>query len=258
MIKKRYVFILCFILLILASFYDLSINQFLYQPHNLFGIIFQRYILIIIVMILPFTTMIFYRLYAKWYYLIINFICCIYTIYMMVRYITKLNSMVFIVGIATVFMAIIYFWIQRISLSRLKEYEQWLWLFVITFVISMILINIVKHFWGRIRFRNLEDMAMFQNWWLPQGISGHKSFPSAHTGMASVILCFISLDQVDKRFRDKRILLEMIAYSFIILMGLSRMMMGAHYLSDVVVGFLITFTIYQIMNYCLFRKGKKI
>ena len=51
----------------------------------------------------------------------------------------------------------------------------------------LIFIQGVKYSWGRVRFRELDAaFSQFTPWYLPQGITGHDSFPSGHAAM----VCF--------------------------------------------------------------------
>ncbi len=93
----------------------------------------------------------------------------------------------------------------------------------------------LKIFWGRVRFRDIDPMfTNFTNWYIPNGITGNESFPSGHTAMGFVLLSYIIL------FRDKNLFVRNSVYVFIlgwaIAVAASRVIIGAHFLSDVIVG----------------------
>lgn len=93
----------------------------------------------------------------------------------------------------------------------------------------------LKMFFGRIRFRDLNAFySDFSAWYIPNGITGHESFPSGHSAMGFILISFFVL------FRNKNTFLRYSVYLFILLWAFavasSRVLIGAHFLSDVVVG----------------------
>ena len=112
----------------------------------------------------------------------------------------------------------------------------------------VICIQVVKYFWGRIRFRELDaTFSQFTPWYIPQGINGFDSFPSGHAAMGWMLLALLIL------FANKKPWLKYSAFILIILWGvtlaLSRVIIGAHYVSDVLFG-----SFFIIMTFLLFRK----
>jgi membrane-associated phospholipid phosphatase len=99
----------------------------------------------------------------------------------------------------------------------------------------MFFVQPLKVFWGRVRFRDLDALySDFTPWYLPNGITGSESFPSGHSSMGFILISFFIL------FRDKNTASKYSAYIFIIgwafLVAAGRIITGAHFLSDVVVG----------------------
>ena len=93
----------------------------------------------------------------------------------------------------------------------------------------------LKVFWGRIRFRDLDALySNFTPWLVPNGITGNESFPSGHAAMGFVLISFFVL------FKDRGWITRYGAYVFILMWAItvaaSRVIIGAHFLSDVVVG----------------------
>lgn len=91
----------------------------------------------------------------------------------------------------------------------------------------------VKIPWGRWTFSSLVkagDLALYTPWYLPQGITGHYSFISGHTSMAFCVLPLVLLF-------EKRRLQYLAAWILALLWGfstgLSRIVIGAHFASDV-------------------------
>jgi len=93
----------------------------------------------------------------------------------------------------------------------------------------------LKLFWGRVRFRDLDAFYNnFTNWYIPNGITGNESFPSGHTAMGFVLISYFVL------LRNKNLFARYSVHLFILLWAIavaaSRVVIGAHYFSDVIVG----------------------
>lgn len=117
---------------------------------------------------------------------------------------------------------------------------------------QLIVINAIKLFWGRPRMRmiTVQEDAYFVPWYrwdrslrtllLSQGIPLEelKSFPSGHTAAASCILLYTLLPLVKNKDNVKiadRLLI--IGLGYILIVAISRIIAGAHFVSDVTAGF---------------------
>jgi membrane-associated phospholipid phosphatase len=112
----------------------------------------------------------------------------------------------------------------------------------------VICIQGVKYFWGRVRFRELDaTFSQFTPWYLPQGVTGFDSFPSGHAAMGWTLLPLLIL------FTNKKPWLKYSVFVIIFLWGvtlaLSRVVIGAHYSSDVLFG-----SFFNIITYLLIYK----
>jgi membrane-associated phospholipid phosphatase len=112
----------------------------------------------------------------------------------------------------------------------------------------VIFIQVVKYFWGRVRFRELDAaFSQFTPWYLPQGLTGFDSFPSGHAAMGWILLALLVL------FANKKPLVKYSALTIIFMWGvtlaLSRVVIGAHYSSDVLFG-----SFFIIISFILFQK----
>lgn len=107
---------------------------------------------------------------------------------------------------------------------------------------AMLVINIIKIFWGRPRMRIMENPAAeFTPWYLPQGIAAsdeYKSFPSGHSANAAIIVWITLLPTFWQKAKGKvtEIILAVVAYGWTLAVMLSRIIMGAHFLTDTVMG----------------------
>jgi membrane-associated phospholipid phosphatase len=115
----------------------------------------------------------------------------------------------------------------------------------------VILIQGIKYFWGRVRFRELDAaFSQFTPWYLPQGITGFDSFPSGHAAMGWMLLPLLIFLSTKKEW------IQNVSFVLIFIWGVilasSRVVIGAHYASDVLFGsffIIITFLIFIKIHY---------
>lgn len=110
----------------------------------------------------------------------------------------------------------------------------------------------LKLLWGRVRFRTLLELGTtdsFTPWWRPMGIrdTSFVSFPSGHTANACVV--FLATLYLDRGRRRVRIGL----FLWIVCVAVSRVFVGAHYLSDICAGGCISLLSCDLI--CRLRKG---
>lgn len=104
----------------------------------------------------------------------------------------------------------------------------------------------LKIFWGRIRFRDLaENYSNFTPWYYPNGITGNQSFPSGHAAMSFMMIALF-IFFMDKPFY-KRIILKGLIISWGLAVCTSRVVIGAHFTSDVLFGAMIIIVTYLFL-----------
>lgn len=104
----------------------------------------------------------------------------------------------------------------------------------------------LKIFWGRIRFRDLaENYSNFSAWYVPNGITGNQSFPSGHASMSFIMIVLFVLF-MDQAFY-KRIILKGLIISWGLAVCISRVVIGAHFTSDVLFGAMIIIVTYLFL-----------
>ena len=148
-----------------------------------------------------------------------------------------------------------------------EDIKKVIWAFVGIMFIEIMVINIVKIPWGRPRMRmiSVQPDAFFQPWWvigsemkdklMAIGVAAEefKSFPSGHTGNAtcSILLCLLPI--ICSKLKGKENLLFWIGVIFAVVVAFSRLVMGAHFLTDVTVGLTITFVVSMIITRILWK-----
>lgn len=125
--------------------------------------------------------------------------------------------------------------------------------FLLVIFADILMVNLIKIPWGRARMRlvAVDDRAYFMPWWQPgkslrdilvaAGVAAEefKSFPSGHTANASSLMLLCLLPMLRPRLAAKQTLLFLIGFFWTVLVGVSRIIMGAHYLTDTIVGFAV-------------------
>lgn len=83
-----------------------------------------------------------------------------------------------------------------------------------------------------------------------------KSFPSGHSGAGAVMMMFLPyFSMVFKKLKGKETLMFYIGFAFALVMMFSRMLAGAHYLTDVCMGALLLMVVYFTTHVFAARKG---
>ena len=90
--------------------------------------------------------------------------------------------------------------------------------------------------WGRWTYRDILDTgnnALFTPWYLPQGNNGHHSFFSGHTALSFTVIGYFLY--LKKSLNNRNLILGALLLWGII-GGISRIVVGAHFASDVLFG----------------------
>lgn len=136
---------------------------------------------------------------------------------------------------------------------------------IIIFVIvglSILITQVVKGIMERPRYRllvELNNFDLFANWWeKTNAIDGilkeeFKSFPSGHATMAAgIVPILVYLPLLTDKIKVKQEILFYSGVAFTALVMFSRMTCGAHFLSDVSMGLLITTLVFYGVDFVFF------
>ncbi|EGQ5754022.1 phosphatase PAP2 family protein [Enterococcus faecalis] len=153
-------------------------------------------------------------------------------------------SVVTWIGIYTIVTLLSQYWLNKKDDNQLENLLKIAVFASLTVFLSLEVNHALKDFWGRVRPYELSSSQKeFTSWIYPNGINGHKSFPSGHTMAATLMIVFSWFSS--SRTNHKRLWTFGIAYGA--LMGISRVIIGAHFVSDVVFSYFLTaFIIYII------------
>ncbi|TFF95006.1 MAG: phosphatase PAP2 family protein [Promethearchaeota archaeon] len=98
----------------------------------------------------------------------------------------------------------------------------------------LLFVQVVKLTWGRVRPRDvLAGEGSFTPWYVINGYTGNQSFPSGHTAMGWMLLPLL-ITVRDREWKDPvKIITWICIIGWGLFVGLSRIVVGAHYASDV-------------------------
>ena len=131
---------------------------------------------------------------------------------------------------------------------------------VITVAASNIFVEAAKFIWGRIRPRDLVELGSldnYVNWYQVSGHTGYDSFPSSHALQAMLLLLIIIwMAELGARRKTKKITtIGILCWTALIMF--SRVLAGAHFVSDVTAGFAVGFAFIYIAFVMYERKMGK-
>lgn len=116
---------------------------------------------------------------------------------------------------------------------------------VCVMAVQLLTVDVMKNLWGRIRFRDLtaaDGYSGFTPWFVINGKTGSKSFPSGHAAGAGMSYLMMLLPFVDEKRAKYKAAYFWVPFVYTSAVALTRLIMGAHYLSDVAVGGTVAFT----------------
>lgn len=177
------------------------------------------------------------------------------------------------VGLGVCFAAIWFMLSSLVKPKYLKSLAICSLIVVFTAILSQGLTQVIKPLFGRARYRLMNvtgDFSEFTRWYqlgigksvsptqIAMGIEkdGYKSFPSGHTTAAAIVLTLMSLPYLFNFDKMRSRLISFVTILFTVIVAFSRLVMGAHYLTDVTFATIITLTCYLISQTVVFKVCK--
>ncbi|MDF7640567.1 phosphatase PAP2 family protein [Bifidobacterium sp. ESL0784] len=255
------------VLLIIGTFADLRIDQALYMPGNGFSVFFER-----LAPLIGATVLMIGAALLFWTYALVR------------ENLTKLilSGLIYLgatlVGLALcykychifgaaygVIVAVLIACIVYRIPDELKQRYRWAGIAIVAvFLCSLGVLEVAKVVWGRVRFRAMQgNFDLFTPWYHPNGkhylsavtaADNIKSFPSGHSQWAGTTLSLCLLALVNPRWKNKESMVYGVALVYALVVMFSRMMQGAHFLSDVTVGFALPFLALWLVRYLLLKQ----
>lgn len=252
-------------LLIVASFYDLAINHALSNSESVYGLLFVTLGEFPAYIILPMCGVI-------WFYadlgikdrrlLIVARVASAILVWLgffiwgaMGSRITESPKVIELSALYSILFTFFTLLLGKYLKINYTKYVRFAVFALFVMLISLVVIRLIKIGWGRMRYRDMlkvGDFTGFTPWYIPNGYNGNTSFPSGHTASACNIFIFVVL------FKGKcRYVANGAALLFVVLTMFSRIVVNAHFLSDVLIGGLVSYLCYFIIK-LLFERKKSI
>jgi membrane-associated phospholipid phosphatase len=150
---------------------------------------------------------------------------------------TSKLSLPLLFGVAIVVVIIGQVILRQFSFEAVNQYKNAAQVgMAVMFIGGIVTVWAFKIPWGRWTYRDILEAgnaALFSPWYLPQGVNGHYSFFSGHTALSFAVLPFILF--LKKEHNARNILFAALLLWGVI-GGMSRIVAGAHFASDVLFG----------------------
>lgn len=252
-------------LLIVASFYDLAINHALSNSESVYGLLFVSLGEFPAYIILPMCGVI-------WFYadlgikdrrlLIVARVASAILVWLgffiwgaMGSRITESPKVIELSALYSILFAFFTLLLGKYLKINFTKYVRFAVFALFVMLVSLVVIRLIKIGWGRMRYRDMlkvGDFTGFTPWYIPNGYNGNTSFPSGHTASACNIFIFVVLFNGKRRY-----IANGVALLFVVLTMFSRIVVNAHFLSDVLIGGLVSYLCYFIIR-LLFERKKSI
>ncbi|RDY27692.1 PAP2 family protein [Romboutsia weinsteinii] len=262
--KKGYKFCLSIvgIILLVFAFTDMNISNAIYNPESKFGLIFEAIGEFPAAIIATFCTVslmltrdkdksIKYNLGTVGYIVLLIFFSFMAAM-LPVKYLH--GSKALIPVLMVIYILASYMIAKKYASTHKEELRRAAIVGVLTFVFVIIAFNSIKFLWGRERYRHMIEVGSFAGysmWFIPQGFaSGNEfmSFPSGHSANSAIMVWITLIPTFVTSLKDKKNLFIGFAGLWTILVPISRIVVGAHFASDVTMGVTITLVIFTLLK----------
>ncbi|MFE9078895.1 phosphatase PAP2 family protein [Bacillus mobilis] len=269
--NRKVILIVSFaILLCIFAFTDLQISNSLYEPTNKIALFLQAIGEIPAMLIALFSSIYLFETRkntgSRGYYLsgigygIISLLFAFIASFMLVHYLTisKFLIPIFMLCFIVACYMISKSW-SKYDDARLRDIAL---IGLLSVVIVLITFNLIKLGWGRERYRHMISIGSFEGfskWFVPQGIAKSDefmSFPSGHSANAALIIWFSLLPEYFASLKRKKIGVWILILMWKIVVPISRIIVGAHFASDVTVGVAISVTVFMCLKKIVWRDKK--
>ncbi len=256
------------ICLILGTYYDLQIDQALFREDNVFSYFFEYFAAVVIgTVIMIGSALVFWTLpFAETKQIVTVISGVVYVLWSLVGIYWIYQYFYGWAIVYSIFALILIAYLVRKIPAPLAQRYRWAGIgIVLTTLFAMAIVEGVKPIFGRVRFRSMqENFDLFTRWYQVNGekyisfVSERdeiKSFPSGHSMWAgsTLSLSFLAMVHPKWQAKEKAVFFVLVCYAAIVMF--SRMMQGAHFLSDITVGFSVSFVFLLIFRYMVVQPG---
>lgn len=249
------------ILMIIFAFYDLMITQAIFNPKSLYGMIFQivgelpcSFTAVCSAMIL----LIYRDREVKWKNILTIVLCSLLILIgssmgvILSSSYVGIHNPIIIILLMMIFIGLAFLLVRIIPKDKVNVAKKIAFMGIILFFLSLLIFNGIKMSWGRMRYVLMDNPSIqFTPWYIRQGFTSNDafmSFPSGHAAQSSFMLMITLFPLLFERMKNKGTQLKIVSYIWIILVCISRVVMGKHFSSDVTMGFCVTFLLFILLK----------
>lgn len=266
MINKKYKFgylaviILCIAAMAAGAKYDWVITDTLYNPQNMFGMIFEAASWLPVYAFIPVlgacnmvrskNNMTTFTIGA--FMLIAS--CCIFPYSICDHFVARgfmrrVNP--YLCGIfGGIMAAALFLFMRGVKRSVIRKIQA-VCAFGFAYMVSYLgVIFALKVVFGRDRYEDIITGGeyLFAEWFRPVFFSSGSSFPSGHTAAAMGIVILLLLPFIFRPFKDLKLPLFVFCYVYAFLTAFSRLIMGRHFISDTAAAILIMTIVFIVLT----------
>lgn len=250
------------VLLVIFAFTDLQISNSVYNQTSKFGAIFEAIGEFPAAVIATFCTVslmltrnkersVKYNLRTVGY-IVLLILFSLMAAMLPVKY---FNGPTFLIPLlAILYIGLSYIIAKKYATTNKEELRNAAIVGVLTFVFVIIAFNLIKMGWGRERYRHMVEIGAFEGfsmWFIPQGFTldnEFMSFPSGHSANAAIMIWITLIPTFITSLKPKKNWFIGFAILWILLVPVSRVIVGAHFASDITMGVTISLIIFTILK----------
>lgn len=251
------VYFLCLCLMIVASFYDLQIDVAIYNNQNFYAKFFDLFGELPFYALIPFclcAIATYLKNSEKGWHLALSFICILFSFIMTCvcfqRFFGTLIEFYAVFLLSILSISLLFYCLNKIKEETIFKLFRFSVFAIIYLVVILLCNQVIKMAWGRCRFYDMvdgENFALFTPWWSVNGFGGGKSFYSGHVTSAMALLCLLPLARILHIDKKKYFALNALIIAFVVMVAVSRLIYGAHFLSDVTMAVIVCLSIYLLL-----------
>ena len=272
-VEKLYktLIIMSIIGILIGSFWDLQINALFYNRGSFYSELFKTIGEIPVVLIILLSSGILIRLNVmedKPYFWnlpwIVLWLIFAYTNTIPISYLKNSYTIGWSFISIIIYFIITLAIIRKVPIHDSNAVRKVAYIAIISCILSAVAIKGIKSLWGRMRYFHmveLNDFSGFSPWYLRQSIAKndiYKSFPSGHSVNASLVALCSLLPLVFVKLKNYQTRITLVIIVWILLVTTSRIVDGAHFISDISTGVFIGSIIqFVLIKYMFFKEDIK-
>lgn len=249
------------LLLVIFTWKDLAISEKLFNPESIFGWFFESFGELILSFIGLFSAWVLFRTQkTKVVGMRILFGVLAFFNGFMAATLNKMYldlSAVTMIILTCVYMALFYFLATLVKPEAENTVRKIAKIGILLSLLPILIITLLKMIWGRPRYRSMVDPSSeFTPWYLIQGFTTDNefmSFPSGHSANSATVIWITLLPLWLKKLKPFANYLFIGAFGWTICVMISRIMMGAHFATDVLIGSMITIYLFYYLRSVYFQ-----